>query len=276
MGFNGNPLSPEGAKLYTTAEAQDKDVLSEKEKKQTSEASYKQAMDLENQKFGHDVTLEGMKQNGKGGTRTIAQEQKDTARQDRLEDIARQDIVRIRGDKSLARTEEQRDAASMAYNRISQVEQSGKELNPIDYVDILGQIYKARTGTAPTEVVLNEAMQKTAKGNFGGMYTFFTGQQAPATTTDIMESLKDMALHMGKQADQFHEGYMKAHLDSPTGLEPERANRIKNLGRGISFAEATGLTALPSASGTQASPTSGAATMRYNPQTGKIEPIGQQ
>jgi hypothetical protein len=69
---------------------------------------------------------------------------------------------------------------------------------------------------------------------------------------------------------------MKAHLDSPTGLEPERANRIKNLGRGISFAEATGLTALPSASGTQASPTSGAATMRYNPQTGKIEPIGQQ
>lgn len=170
---------------------------------------------------------------------------KEQQQQDKLEEQARSRIATVRGDISLKNIETQRDAAIVAYNRISEVEKSGKTLNPIDYIDILGQIYKARTGSAPTEAVLNEANQATAKGKYGKAYTFFTGNQAPATTKDIMASLKDMASHMGQQADKLHDGYMKVHLDMPTRLESSRAEHLKTLSRGQSFSEATGLVPSP-------------------------------
>lgn len=165
---------------------------------------------------------------------------KESQQQDRLEQQARNSVSQLRGDKSLARAEEQRDAAIVAYNRIQEIEQRGAELNPIDYTDILGQIYKARTGSAPTERVLEEIRQATAKGQFGKAYTFVTGQQAPATSKDITASLKDMASSMGQQADRFHEGYMKAHLIKPQGLEESRWQPILTTGRGQSFKEAIG------------------------------------
>jgi len=164
---------------------------------------------------------------------------KNDQHQDALEQQARANIISIRGDRALANTEIQRDAAISAYNRIDQIKKSGTQLNPIDYVDVLGQIYKARTGSSPTQIVLDEAMQKTTNGQLGKVYTYFTGKQAPATTPDIMNSLQEMSMHMGQQADRLHDGYMKSHLDMPTSLEAERANRIRNLARGISFSEAT-------------------------------------
>lgn len=160
--------------------------------------------------------------------------------QDKLEEQAKNRISGIRGDASLKNVEAQRDAAITAYNRIDQVEKAGKVLNPIDYVDILGQIYKARTGSAPTETVLNEARQQTAKGSYGKVYTYLTGEQAPATTQAIMKSLKEMAAHMGEQSDKLHEAYMTPHLDMPTSLAPDRAERLKKLARGLSFKDATG------------------------------------
>lgn len=165
---------------------------------------------------------------------------KESNQQDKLEQQARQSVTNLRGDKSLARAEEQRDAAIVAYNRIQEIEKQGGELNPIDYTDILGQIYKARTGAAPTEQVLNEIRQATAKGQFGKAFTYMTGKQAPATTLDITKSLKDMAMSMGQQADKFHEGYMKSHLIKPKGLEDGRWQPILTTGRGQSFQEATG------------------------------------
>jgi hypothetical protein len=160
--------------------------------------------------------------------------------QDRLEQQARQSITSLRGDKSLSRAEEQRDAAIVAYNRLQEVEKSGKGLNPIDYTDILGQLYKARTGQAPGEQTLKEIRQATAKGKLGEAYTLVTGEQAPATTDSIAQSLKEMAASMGKQADDFHENYMKPHLIKPSGLSDDRWAPIAAAGRGKSFREATG------------------------------------
>lgn len=200
------------------------------------------------------------------GRNPNAQNQAANNEQDRLEQQARQSVSNLRGDKSLARAEEQRDAAIIAYNRIDEIDKKGGQLNPIDYTDILGQIYKARTGAAPTEQVLNEIRQKTAAGDIGRAYTYATGQQAPATTQDIKNSLKDMAASMGMQADKFHEGYMKAHLIKPKALADERWQPIFQTGRGISFQEATGYNP-------QAQTSTGTATHRWNPQTGQVEVI---
>lgn len=159
--------------------------------------------------------------------------------QDKLEQNAKQMVANLRGDKSLARTEEQRDAAAIAYNRLKEIQTSGKGLNPIDYTDILGQIYKARTGTAPSETIMKDIHQATAKGSLDKAYTYVTGQQAPATTQDITKSLMNMAQSMGNQADKFHQGYMNSHLIKPSGLEDERWQPILKTGRGMSFADAT-------------------------------------
>lgn len=155
--------------------------------------------------------------------------------QDRLEQQARQSVTNLRGDRSLARAEEQRDAAIVAYNRLSEIQKSGKGLNPVDYVDILGQIYKARTGNAPGEQVLKDIRQSTAQGQFDKAYTYVTGQQAPATSKDITHSLISMAKSMGEQADKFHEGYMNSHLIKPSSLKDERWKPILQTGRGVSL-----------------------------------------
>lgn len=171
--------------------------------------------------------------------RKLTIEDKDNQHQDALETQAINRITSIRGDTSLKNAETQRDAAATAYNRIKEISASGNALNPVDYVDILGQIYKARTGAAPTNEVLQTARQATLKGDLGKAYTYLTGNQAPATTQNIMSSLSEMAKSMGSQADKFHDGYMKAHLIKPSGLANERWQNIVNTNRGMSFAEAT-------------------------------------
>lgn len=159
--------------------------------------------------------------------------------QDKLEQNAKQMVANLRGDKSLARTEEQRDGAIVAYNRLKEIQASGQTPNPVDYADILGQIYKARTGTAPGEQIMNDIRQSTAKGSLDKAYTYITGQQSPATTQDITNSLTNMAKSMGQQADKLHAGYMNSHLIKPAGLDDDRWQPIATTGRGTSFADAT-------------------------------------
>jgi hypothetical protein len=166
---------------------------------------------------------------------------KDDQQQSRLFQQTKSGIMSIRGDTSLKNIEGQRDAAIMAYNRIGQIEKSGKGMNPVDYVDILGQVYKARTGTAPTDIVLKEARQETLKGKYGKAWTLITGQQAPATTKDIQDSLKDMVMHMGIQSDKLHEAYMKPHLVIDPRLNDTDKQTLLKEARGLSFSEATGV-----------------------------------
>lgn len=147
----------------------------------------------------------------------------------------------IRGDSAMKDIETQRNSAITAYNRLQDIEYSGKAPNPIDYVDILGQIYKARTGQAPGEVVLKDAKQATSTGQLNKFWTYATGQQMPATTKDIASSLKDMVAHMGLQADQLHEGYMQVHgseVFNPNMSEENKA-KLSKLSRGKSFTDAT-------------------------------------
>lgn len=159
--------------------------------------------------------------------------------QDDLEKVAQDRVTQVRGDRSIQTVEVQRDAAITAYNRLNEIKKAGTGLNPVDYVDILGQVYKARTGTAPTDTVLKHINQSTAKGKLGEAYTFATGKQAPATTDAIADSLQQMVGSMGEQADKLHDGYMASRLSMGKDLAPDRAERIAKLGRGLSFAEAT-------------------------------------
>lgn len=226
-----------------TMEVEDNDVNSEKSKQATALVSMALKKPIPPTSYAVlKATLPGLDNIFKGEF-TVGN--KEEQQQDAMEDKQRNRIVSIRGDASLKNIETQRDAAIMAYNRIADVEKEGKTLNPVDYVDVLGQIYKARTGSAPTNEVLKEARQATLQGDFGKAYTFFTGNQAPATTKDIMASLKDMVLHMGTQADKMHEAYMAPHMDMPSRLEPSRADKLKKLARGMSFADATGANTAP-------------------------------
>lgn len=174
-----------------------------------------------------------------GAVKNQALSDKAAKHQDDLEKVAQDRVTQVRGDKSIQTIETQRDAAIAAYNRLNELKMAGKSLNPVDYVDILGQVYKARTGAAPTDNVMQHINQATAKGRLGEAYTYITGNQAPGTTQDIADSLQQMVGSMGQQADKLHEGYMASRLSMGKDLAPDRADRIAKLGRGLSFAEAT-------------------------------------
>jgi len=174
-------------------------------------------------------TAEDVREN----TRAIqAQNRSDTAVN---QGIAR--VAGVRGDASLARSEMQRDAAATAVNRIDEVHAAGQKLTPFDYTDILGQLYKARSGQAPGEQIMKDIRQPTGTASFNKAWTYLTGQQAPGTSDSIAMSLRNAAASMGKQADEFHDGYMKSHLIKPAGVSDEAWAPVAATTRGTSYAD---------------------------------------
>jgi hypothetical protein len=158
--------------------------------------------------------------------------------QDHLEQQAISRVSGIKGDASLARTELQRDAAIQAYKTIAEIKAEGRLPSQIEYYDIIGQMWKARTGQAPTDQAIKDLDAKTFKGDLGKATQFFTGKPAGRTTEAVLANIQNFAKSSGQQADKLHEGYMRTHLIKPAGLDDDRWQPILNTGRGTSFAEA--------------------------------------
>lgn len=194
---------------------------------------------MQNQKDLKDIQLKGLQQQ-----KQSADDLKKSNEQDRLGNQAIQRVATLRGDKSLQDSETKRDAAITVYRRIQELKDKGvTALNPIDYSEALAQIYRAQAGMGATNEVMNQIRQETLAGKGNKWYTMLTGNQAPATTADITNSLQERAKSLGLQADKFHASYMAPHLIKPTNLNPDTWNQIVNTARGTSFADATKQTA---------------------------------
>lgn len=164
---------------------------------------------------------------------------KEQQQQDRIENQAIQRITNLRGDASMAKVELQRDASITAYNAISDIKKENRLPSQVEYYDILGQLWKARTGSSPTDQSLRDLDAKTFQGNLAKAAQYFTGKPAGITTKDILNNIQSFVKKSGEQADRLHEGYMKSHLIKPKGLDEERWKNIVETNRGTSFKDAT-------------------------------------
>lgn len=160
-------------------------------------------------------------------------------RQNQMEQQALARITSLRGDISLKNVETQRDAAVSAYNTLQTAQHEGRLPNQVEYLDILGQLWKARTGAAPTDQVLKEFNVGTVQQNLNRVYQWATGKPAPGNTKQVMSALKDFVGSTGESLDQQHQAYWKNHLIKPKGLDDDRWDNIKNVTHGNSFADAT-------------------------------------
>lgn len=160
--------------------------------------------------------------------------------QDKLENDAIQRITSVRGDSSLKQMESQRDASSMAYNTLSRIKSENRDPSKGEYFDTLAQLYKARTGVAPTDQMIQDLDTKTFQGDFKKMASYWTGKPMGNTTQDVLNNLIGFVQDSGTQADKMHDAYMQPHLIKPAGLEDARWQRIASTARGLSFAQATG------------------------------------
>lgn len=158
---------------------------------------------------------------------------------DKLENQVISRIVGIRGDKSLARTEEQRDASMQAFNTIAQIKSEHRLPNQLEYYDILGQMWKARTGASPTDQAIRDLDAKTFQGDLGKALQYFSGNAAPRTTEGVMNAIQNFADISGKQADKLHTGYMQSHLIKPKNMAQADFDRIVQAHRGQTFEEGT-------------------------------------
>lgn len=164
---------------------------------------------------------------------------KQQSEQDKLESQAMNRVSGIRGDASLKRVEDQRDAAIQAFNTAAQIKSENRAPNQIEYYDLLGQMWKARTGASPTDQAIRDLDAKTFKGDIGKAFQYFSGEPAPRTTRAVMQSIQNFADNTGKQADKMHDGYMSTHLIKPKGLSDDRWKPILETNRGLSFSDAT-------------------------------------
>ena len=149
-------------------------------------------------------------------------------------------LIQVRGDKSVTDSETMRNASIQALGTINQAERENPNgvMNPAQYVDTITQLYRAKNGSAPDVESLKEMKQKTAKGDYGSMYTFLTGEPAPATTKDVQSALKQFILDTGEQADRIHEGAMNPREIINPGLKGKYLQRLQddiNQGRGTTF-----------------------------------------
>lgn len=183
---------------------------------------------------------------------------------DKLEGQVINRIVGIRGDKSLARTEEQRDAAMQAFNTIASIKNEHRLPNQLEYYDILGQMWKARTGSSPTDQAIRDLDVKTLKGDLGKAYQYFSGDAAPRTTEGVMDAIQKFADVSGKQADKLHSGYMQSHLVKPKNMSQNDFDRVVKANRGMSFEEGTAESRIHSTGGS-AKVTSNGTSYTVNP-----------
>jgi hypothetical protein len=189
---------------------------------------------IENAKEMKKLQMEALK-NQKEMTVGLKHDQQ----QDKLEQNARMGLMSMRGDQSLQRIEAQRDASITAYNTINTIKKEGRLPSQVEYYDILGQLWKARTGASPSEQAIHDLDAKTFKGSLAKAAQYFSGKPAGVTTTDILNNIQEFAKTSGMQADELHKAYMASRLVKPKDLDEDRWNPLAQAGRGMSFADAT-------------------------------------
>src|SRR5260221_3669290 len=165
---------------------------------------------------------------------------------DRMWSQAVQTINQIRGDKPLVDSEVMRNGAISAYQAIDHIQKQGRAPNQYEYVDLLGQLWKARTGGTLTNEELRHMDAKTIQSQLGPIGTYFTGDPKAITTPGATNAIKDFVVQSGKTADQIHDNYMQtrgvgAAATRMKELYPDDADRLSKMARGMSFQDATGI-----------------------------------
>lgn len=188
---------------------------------------------------------------------------------DRMWNQAVQSINSVRGDKSIVQSETMRDGAISAYQAIDKIQKEGRAPNQFEYIDLLGQLWKARTGGTLTNEELKHMDPKTLQSQLGPIATYFTGDPKAITTPQATEALKSFVVKSGQTADYLHDNYMQsrgvnAAASRMQQLYPEDADRLSKMARGASFSDTV------KAAGTQ----SNQPMTATNPKTGaKIKSI---
>ncbi len=171
----------------------------------------------------------------------------DTSKEDHHQDTlfqqGKQAIDSIRGDPTLKEWETKREGSKTVYNTIENVKSGKLQLSKAVYYDLLGQMWKARTGASPTDQAIKDLDTSTFKGDISKAANYFTGSiAAGATTKDVLQNLQDFAKDSGFQADKEHAGFMKSRMTLNPGLSKSNKEILSHLGRGLSFGDSTGLT----------------------------------
>lgn len=190
-------------------------------------------MKAQAQKDMRELSMQQLKAN-----KDISLGLKEDQQQDRLENQATQRLSSLRGDQSLARIESQRDGAISAYTLLQQAKNDKRPLSQAEYYDVLGQLWKARTGQGPTDAAIRDLDSKTFQGDINKAATYFTGKPAGGTTQGVLDNLLQFTKHTGELADAQHEAYMAPHLLKPAHLKDELWEPIKKTARGMKFSEA--------------------------------------
>lgn len=171
---------------------------------------------------------------------------------DRMWNQGVQSVNSVRGDKSIVQTEAMRDGAISAYQAIDKIQKEGRAPNQFEYVDLLGQLWKARTGGTLTNEELKHMDPKTLQSQLGPIATYLTGDPKAITTPQATQALKNFVVTSGKTADYLHDNYMQtrgvnAAASRMKSLYPEDADRLAKMARGVSFSDAVKNTEQPAA-----------------------------
>lgn len=165
---------------------------------------------------------------------------REEGRQQQMQNEVINRISNVRGDTSIKNIETQRDSTILAYKTLQDCKNMGRLPTQFEYQDILGQIWKARTGAAPTNEVMSSLNTPNIEQNMRKLYTAVTGDSSSGTSTpQIVNALTNFVQKTGLQLDKMHDNYFQDHLIKPPGMDQADFDSIVSRAkRGESFKEA--------------------------------------
>ena len=270
MGLSGTPQMD---KLYTGAQAQDKEVQDAKEKDLArTQQSTENDLNRTNQKQMHDDTVANTLAIAEmnNTTKQSAQSSKgDSAVDKDWEKIQNKGMLTGRGVNATTRTAQQTLVnANRALMLLSKPIQTPQDANTIS-ADF-NQIF---SGHSATDYGISEQTYKTLQSKAAQAGQFWSGNQQALPDnikthlSNILGDLKTQNIGIIKDyLDELELGHSSVIGEGAKYENDWQKLRAKMLNGGGYMQQLTGNSGSPAS----------AATMRYNPQTGKIEPVGQQ
>lgn len=160
---------------------------------------------------------------------------------DTVENNAIARISDARKDPVIISLENQRFAASNAYNTIAKAKAEDRLPSSVEYTDTLAQLYKAKTGQAPTLDTMANLKGDTLEAKLNSWAQFASSKPVGANSKEMIDNLQSFIQDTGIQLDRGHDAAMAPHLIKPKGLPADRWEPIFHTARGLSFKDATNL-----------------------------------
>lgn len=137
-------------------------------------------------------------------------------------------IMSSRGDPALGDISKQQTAIGMGYRTLVDVRAGKMTLTPAVWTDVMGQLWKGRTGGVPPEQVMKHLEQGNVVEAFRDTLNKLSGYELKQDVQPnvVIDNMLDFLDNSGKDVDERYQGLMASHLVKDDALPDDKYKEL--------------------------------------------------